>query len=50
MATVLEPITMSDDLWHALGCEWPDSCRVHRCWTNECPVGAHRVADRSKEF
>jgi hypothetical protein len=41
MATGLEPITTSDDLWNALFVNHPDCCREHRCWTNECPVGSH---------
>jgi hypothetical protein len=44
MATALEPITMSDDLWNGLFVEHPDTCGVHRCWTNECPAGSHDEA------
>ncbi|WP_159030385.1 hypothetical protein [Streptomyces sp. CB01201] len=44
MATVLEPITMSDDLWHSLTIEHPEACRLHRCWTDQCPAGSHDEA------
>ncbi|MCT9092884.1 hypothetical protein N4G70_29025 [Streptomyces sp. ASQP_92] len=44
MATVLEPITMSDDLWHSLTIEHPDSCGLHRCWVDQCPARSHDEA------
>lgn len=41
MATVIEAPVMSDDLWNALFVNHPESCRLHHCWTNECPAGTH---------
>lgn len=41
MATAIDAPHMSDDLWHALGCDWPEACRTHHCWVDQCPAGSH---------
>ena len=45
MATVIEAPVMADDSWNALFVNHPESCRVHHCWTNECPAGTHDADD-----
>jgi hypothetical protein len=40
-----EPLAISDDLWHALGYELPEACRVHHCWMDQCPPGSHDEVD-----
>lgn len=45
MATVTEPLPMSDSGWRELGYELPDRCPTHRCWAGQCPAGSHDEAE-----
>jgi hypothetical protein len=45
MTVTVEALPISDDLWNALFSNQPDACRLHRCWTDQCPAGGHDETD-----